>query len=275
MSKALQRFTKEDPTFQVYVDGESGETVIQGMGELHLEVYIERMKREYKAEVTTSPPRVAYRETITNEIPYAYTHKKQTGGSGQFGKIAGTIGPNPDGDEFVFADEIKGGVVPKEYIPAVEKGFRSMMEKGRLIGSPVVGIKVLLNDGGFHAVDSSDQAFQATARGAWREFFPKAGPVILEPVMKVEVEGPVEFHGQIVGTLMQRRGQIVGSQEEAGYSTVTAEVPLSEMFGYATVIRSATQGKAGFTMEFAKYAQVPKQVQDDLIEAAAKERAKG
>jgi elongation factor G len=273
MSKALQRFTKEDPTFQVYVDGESGETVISGMGELHLEVYIERMKREYKAEVATSPPQVAYRETITAEIPFAYTHKKQTGGSGQYGKIAGVISPNGEAP-FEFTDEIKGGVIPKEFITAIEKGFRSMMDKGPMVGSPVVGVKVLINDGGFHAVDSSDQAFQSAARGAFREFFPKASPVLLEPVMKVEVEGPAEFHGNIVGTLMQRRGQIVGSQEEDGYSIVTAEVPLSEMFGYATVIRSSTQGKAGFTMEFARYAQVPKQVQDDLLEAARKAREK-
>ena len=271
MSKALQRFTKEDPTFQVYVDGESGETVISGMGELHLEVYIERMKREYKAEVSTSPPQVAYRETITKEIPFSYTHKKQTGGSGQYGKIAGVLSPNGEA-AFEFEDSIKGGVIPKEYITAIDKGFRSMMDKGPMVGSPVVGVKVFINDGGFHAVDSSDQAFQAAARGAFREFFPKAGPVILEPVMKVEVEGPAEFHGNIVGTLMQRRGQIVGSQEEDGYSIVTAEVPLSEMFGYATVIRSSTQGKAGFTMEFARYTQVPKQVQDDLLEAARKER---
>jgi len=271
MSKALQRFTKEDPTFQVHVDGESGETIISGMGELHLEVYIERMKREYGAEVQTSPPQVAYREAITKEIPFSYTHKKQTGGSGQYGKIAGILSANGEAD-FEFEDSIKGGVIPKEFITAINKGFKSMMDKGPLIGSPVVGVKVLVNDGGFHAVDSSDTAFQAAARGAFREFFPKAGPVILEPIMKVECEGPVEFHGNIVGTLMQRRGQIVGSLEEDGYSIVTAEVPLSEMFGYATVIRSSTQGKAGFTMEFERYAQVPKQVQEDLLEDARKKK---
>ncbi len=273
MSKALQRFTKEDPTFRVHVDPESAETIISGMGELHLEVYIERMKREYKAAVETSPPQVAYRETITKEIPFSYTHKKQTGGSGQYGKIMGVMGPSESG-EYEFSDTIKGGAIPKEFISSVDKGFQSMMEKGRLLGFPVVGIKFELNDGGFHAVDSSDQAFQAAARGMVREFYPKAGPVLLEPVMKVEVEGPAEFHGQIVGTLMQRRGQIVGSQEEAGYTTVTAEVPLSEMFGYATIIRSATQGKAGFTMEFEKYAQVPKGVQDELVEKFEKAKDK-
>ncbi len=273
MSKALQRFTKEDPTFRVHVDNESAETVISGMGELHLEVYIERMKREYKAEVETSPPQVAYRETITKEIPYSYTHKKQTGGSGQFGKIMGSLGPSEDGN-YEFTDSIKGGTIPKEFIGSVDKGFRQMMEKGQLMGFPIVGVKIELNDGGFHAVDSSDQAFQAAARGCWREFYSKAGPVLLEPVMKVEVEGPAEFHGGIVGTLMQRRGQIVGSQEEAGYTTVTAEVPLSEMFGYATIIRSATQGKAGFTMEFARYSQVPKGVQEELLEDYRKKNEK-
>ncbi|MCO4769436.1 MAG: elongation factor G [Deltaproteobacteria bacterium] len=272
MSKALQRFTKEDPTFQVHVDKESAETIVSGMGELHLEVYIERMKREYKAEVETSPPQVAYREAITKEIPYSYTHKKQTGGSGQYGKIAGTIRPYEEGD-YDFSDTIKGGSIPKEFIGAVDKGFRSMMMKGAMLGFPVVGVQIELNDGGFHAVDSSDQAFQSAARGCWREFYPKAGPVLLEPVMKVECEGPAEFHGQIVGTLMQRRGQIVGSQEETGFTTVTAEVPLSEMFGYATIIRSATQGKAGFTMEFARYSQVPKGVQEELLEEARKAKA--
>mgnify|MGYP000704402582 FL=1 len=269
MSKALQRFTKEDPTFRVHVDGESGETIISGMGELHLEVYIERMRREYKAEVTTSPPQVAYRETITQAIDFSYTHKKQTGGSGQFGKIAGILEPNEESN-WEYVDTTKGGVIPKEFIPSIEKGFKTMLEKGLLLGFPVVNVRVTINDGAAHSVDSSDNAFQAAARGAWREFFPKAKPVLLEPIMKVECEGPAEFHGPIVGTLMQRRGQIVGSQEEGGYTTVTAEVPLSEMFGYATTLRSGTQGKAGFTMEFERYAQVPTQVQADLLEEARK-----
>ena len=273
MSKALQRFTKEDPTFRVHVDGESGETIISGMGELHLEVYIERMRREYKAEVTTSPPQVAYRETITQAINFSYTHKKQTGGSGQFGKIAGIMEPNEESN-WEYIDTTKGGVIPKEFIPSIEKGFKTMLAKGLLLGFPVVNVKVTINDGAAHSVDSSDNAFQAAARGAWREFFPKAKPVLLEPIMKVECEGPAEFHGPIVGTLMQRRGQIVGSQEEGGYTTVTAEVPLSEMFGYATTLRSGTQGKAGFTMEFSRYAQVPSGVQSDLLEAARKKAEK-
>ena len=273
MSKALQRFTKEDPTFQVHVDKESGETIVSGMGELHLEVYIERMRREYKAEVTTSPPQVAYRETITQAVKFNYTHKKQTGGSGQFGRIAGLLEPNPESN-YEFDDTTKGGVIPKEFISSIDKGFKSMLGKGLLLGFPVVNVKILINDGASHSVDSSDNAFQAAARGAWREFFPKAKPVLLEPIMKVECEGPAEFHGPIVGTLMQRRGQIVGSQEEGGYTTVTAEVPLSEMFGYATTLRSGTQGKAGFTMEFSRYAQVPTGVQADLLEEARKKADK-
>ena len=270
MSKALQRFTKEDPTFRVGVDQESGETIASGMGELHLEVYIERMKREYAAAVDVSPPRVAYRETITRAADFNYTHKKQTGGSGQFGKVVGRIEPLRDGEPFEFESLVKGGNIPKEFISAVEKGFRSMMEKGRLIGSPVVGVRVQLDDGNAHSVDSSDVAFQEAARGAWRASFESAKPAILEPIMKVEVEGPTEFHGAIVGTLMQRRGQIAGAQEADGFARVEADVPLAEMFGYATTLRSATQGKATFTMEFGRYAQVPAQVAEDLLEAHKK-----
>jgi elongation factor G len=272
MSKALQRFTKEDPTFRVGVDEESGETIISGMGELHLDVYIERMKREYGAQVTTSPPQVAYRETITQRADYSYVHKKQTGGSGQYGKIIGWIEPDEE-NNYSFNDSIKGGNIPKEFIPSVDKGFRSMMDKGLLIGFPVVGVHFELSDGAYHTVDSSDNAFQAAARGAWRETFSKAKPTILEPLMKVELEGPVEFHGNMVGTLMQRRGQIVGSVEEDDFSRIEAEVPLAEMFGYATILRSNTQGKANFTMEFKRYAPVPQSVREELIEKANREKA--
>jgi elongation factor G len=264
MSKALRRFTKEDPTFRVSADPESGETIIAGMGELHLDVYIERMKREYAAEVTTSPPRVAYRETITRRVDYAYTHKKQTGGSGQFGKIGGFMEPWPEAN-YVFNDEIVGGIVPREFIPAVDKGFRSMLAKGLLIGAPVVNVAITLNDGGSHAVDSSDIAFQEAARGAWRETYPKAGPQILEPIMKVSVEGPVEFQGGMTGLLMQRRGLILSTTESDGFAHVDAEVPLSEMFGFSTTLRSATQGKAEFTMEFAKYSAVPSSIGEELV----------
>ena len=264
MSKALGRFTKEDPTFRVRVDPESGETIISGMGELHLEVYIERMKREYRAEVTVSPPKVAYRETISRRADFNYTHKKQTGGAGQFGKVVGWMEPGPDQD-FTFESKITGGNIPKEFIPSVEKGFRSMLEEGRLIGAPVVGVRLVLNDGNSHSVDSSDNAFQEAARGAWRETYRHAAPIILEPVMKVEVEGPVEYHGALIATLMQRRGQVVGTQEAEGFARVEAEVPLAEMFGYATTVRSATQGKATFTMEFGRYVQVPASVFEELI----------
>ncbi|HVY47660.1 MAG TPA: elongation factor G, partial [Minicystis sp.] len=273
MSKALRRFTKEDPTFRVGADAETGETIISGMGELHLDVYIERMKREYAAEVVTSPPRVAYRETLTRRVDFNYTHKKQTGGSGQYGKVGGFIEPWSEAP-FRFDDQIVGGAIPREFIPAVEKGFRSMLAKGALIGAPVVGVSVTLNDGASHAVDSSDIAFQEAARGAWRESYQKAGPQILEPLMKVAVEGPSEFQGGIVGILMQRRGIVIGSTEGDGFSRVEAEVPLAEMFGFSTVLRSATQGKAEFTMEFSRYAPLPAALGEELVKKYKEEQAK-
>ena len=271
MSKALQRFTKEDPTFRVSSDPETKETIIAGMGELQLEVYVERMKREYGAEVVTSPPRVAYRETITKAADFDYTHKKQTGGSGQFGRVVGFVEPF-DEQEYEFVDLIKGGVIPREFIPSCDKGFRSMLEKGRLIEAPVTNVRVTINDGSYHNVDSSDMAFQAAAQGAWRQVYEKAKPIILEPVMKVQIEGPIEFHGSMVATMMQRRGVVSGVQEEANYCQIDAEVPLSEMFGYATTLRSATQGKAEFTMEFARYAPVPSSVQTEIIEEYQKNK---
>ncbi|WP_438027128.1 elongation factor G [Sorangium sp. So ce233] len=273
MSKALRRFTKEDPTFRVGADPESGETIIQGMGELHLDVYIERMKREYSAEVVTSPPRVAYRETITRRVDFNYTHKKQTGGSGQYGKVGGYIEPWAEAP-FQFDDQVVGGAIPREFIPAVEKGFVSMLAKGQLIGAPVTGVSVTLNDGAAHAVDSSDIAFQEAARGAWRETYPKAGPQILEPLMKVAVEGPSEYQGGIVGILMQRRGIIIGSTEADAFCRVEAEVPLSDMFGFSTILRSATQGKAEFTMEFSRYAPLPAALAEELIKKYREEQAK-
>ena len=279
MSKALRRFTKEDPTFRVGADPETGDTIISGMGELHLEVYIERMKREYSAEVVTSPPRVAYRETITKRVDYDYTHKKQTGGSGQYGKVKGFMEPWTD-EPFRFDDQITGGKIPKEFISAVEKGFRSMLPKGQLIGAPVTGVSVTVDDGAFHAVDSSDIAFQEAARGAWRETYPKAGPQILEPIMKVACEGPKEFQGGIVGLLMQRRGIIIGNaggdttNEKDPFFRVEAEVPLAEMFGFSTVLRSASQGKAEFSMEFSRYALLPNAIAEDLIKKYREEQAK-
>jgi elongation factor G len=273
MSKALNRFTKEDPTFRTYVDHETNETIISGMGELHLEVYIERMKREYKAEVQVGQPQVAYRETITQRADFNYTHKKQTGGSGQYGRVAGYMEPMEEG-EYEFVDQIVGGSIPREFISSCDKGFQKSMAKGSLAGAPITGVRVAINDGASHAVDSSDVAFQLAAIGAFREGYQKARPVILEPIMKVAVEGPTEFQGAIMGSLNQRRGMIVGTVEEASYTSVEAEVPLSEMFGYSTVLRSLTQGKAEFTMEFATYKQVPKSVSEEIIKKFQEEKQK-
>ena len=273
MSKALNRFTKEDPTFRTYVDHETNETIISGMGELHLEVYIERMKREYKAEVEVGQPQVAYRETITQMADFNYTHKKQTGGSGQFGRVAGYMEPMDEG-EYEFVDQIVGGAIPREFISSCDKGFKKSLEKGSLAGAPITDIRVVINDGASHAVDSSDVAFQLAAMGAFRDGYQKAKPVILEPIMKVAVEGPTEFQGAIMGSLNQRRGMIIGTVEEANYTSVEAEVPLSEMFGYSTVLRSLTQGKAEFTMEFATYKQVPKSVAEEIIKKFQEEKQK-
>jgi len=271
MSKALNRFAKEDPTFKTFVSEETGDTVISGMGELHLEVYIERMRREYNAQVTTGMPRVAYRETITRRSDFNYIHKKQTGGAGQYGRVAGFLEPVID-EDFVFDNQVTGGSIPTQYIPAVEKGFQKCMSKGPLLEFPITGVKVTINDGASHAVDSSDMAFQAAARGAFLEAYHKAGPVIHEPIMKVVVESPTEFQGPVMGTLNQRRGMIVGTQDEGPMCVIESQVPLSEMFGYSTVLRSATQGKAQFTMEFFTYRQAPKSIADDLIKKAAEEK---
>ena len=273
MSKALNRFTKEDPTFRSFVNEETGETIIEGMGELHLEVYVERMRREYKAEVITGQPQVAYRETITQAAEFNYIHKKQTGGAGQFGRVAGFIEPTSEAD-FIFENKVTGGSIPTQYIPACEKGFRNCLAKGPLMEFPVTGIKVTINDGASHAVDSSDMAFQAAARGAFREGYHKAKPVIMEPIMKVAAETPSEFQGSVMGLLNQRRGMIVGAQDEGPMCVVEAQVPLAEMFGFSTVLRSATQGKAQFTMEFATYRQVPQSIAEELIKKAGEKKKK-
>jgi elongation factor G len=273
MSKALNRFTKEDPTLRSYVDQETNETIISGMGELHLEVYIERMKREYKAEVQVGAPQVAYRETVTRRADFNYTHKKQTGGSGQYGRVAGFLEPLTEG-EYEFVDSIVGGVIPREFISSCDKGFQKSLQKGSLAGAPITGVRCVINDGAAHAVDSSDVAFQLAAIGAFREGYQKAAPVLMEPIMKVAVEGPSEFQGNIMGSLNQRRGMIIGTSEEGNYTVVEAEVPLAEMFGYSTNLRSLTQGKAEFTMEFATYKQVPKGVAEELIQAHQKEKRK-
>ncbi len=274
MGKAIGRFVKEDPTFRSYVDDESNETIIQGMGELHLDVYVERMKREYKAEVETGMPQVAYRETISQRAEFNYTHKKQTGGSGQFGRVAGYIEPNEESN-YEFVNQIKGGVIPNEYIPSVDKGMQIAMEKGTYIGYPVVGIRALINDGSTHPVDSSDQAFQTAGIGAFRNVYEKAKPIALEPIMKVVVEGPTEFQGNIFATLNQRRGVIIASNEDGLFSVVEAEVPLAEMFGFSTVLRSLTQGKAEYSMEFAKYGKVPQSIAEELRAKYLKAKQEG
>ena len=274
MSKALNRFTKEDPTFRTYVDHETGETIISGMGELHLDVYIERMKREYQASVEVGAPQVAYRETITNRADFNYTHKKQTGGSGQFGRVAGYIEPLEEG-EYEFVDNIVGGVIPREFITSCDKGFKKSLAKGSLCGAAITGVRCVIDDGAAHSVDSSDVAFQLASVGAFKEGYMKAKPVIMEPIMKVAVEGPSEFQGSVMGSLNQRRGMIIGTVEEGNYTVVEAEVPLSEMFGYSTTLRSLTQGKAEFTMEFATFKQVPKSVSEELIKKYQDEKKNG
>ncbi|MDR2739183.1 MAG: elongation factor G [Treponema sp.] len=273
MAKALNRFTKEDPTFRTFVDAESNQTIIQGMGELHLEVYIERMRREYKCEVETGMPQVAYREAIQTRSDFNYTHKKQTGGSGQYGRVAGYMEPYGEGD-YEFVDNIKGGAIPNEFIPSCDKGFKEAIKKGSLIGFPIVNIRCVINDGQSHPVDSSDIAFQLAAIGAFREAYNKAKPCILEPIMKVSVEGPTEFQGNIYASINQRRGIISASTEDGTFSRVEAEVPLNEMFGYSTVLRSLTQGKAEFTMEFEKYGKVPNSISETLVKEYEEKRRK-
>ncbi|MFH2058061.1 MAG: elongation factor G [Pseudomonadota bacterium] len=272
MSKALNRFTKEDPTFKTYVDRETGETIIQGMGELHLEVYVERMKREYAAEVETGQPRVAYRETITQKAMFNYTHKKQTGGSGQFGRVSGFM--EPCEDQFEFVNKVTGGRIPTQYIPACQKGFEACMEKGPKLDFPVTGIKITLEDGAFHAVDSSEMAFRSAARGGFLEAYAKAKPVIKEPIMKVVIETPNEFQGTCMGLINQRRGIIQGSQEEGVMSVIESQVPLADMFGFSTILRSGTQGKAQFTMEFSSYKQVPQSVSEEITRKKLEEQSK-
>ena len=263
LAKALARFSREDPTFRTYVDPETGETIISGMGELHLEIYVERMRREYKAQVETGIPQVSYREAITKRAEFNYTHKKQTGGAGQYGRVAGYIEPSKD-QSYEFVNLIKGGVIPSEFIPAVDKGFQSCLEKGPLLGYPVLGFRVVINDGQYHPVDSSELAFRQAAIGAFKQAYMKANPIILEPVMHVTVECPSEFQGNVMGSINQRRGMILSSTEDGIFTTIEAEIPLAEMFGYATVLRSLTQGKAEFTMEFSRYAKAPESVIEEL-----------
>ncbi len=274
-SKALNRFSREDPTFRVHRDQESAQTIISGMGELHLEIYIERMKREYSCEVTAGKPQVAFRETITQKTEFVYQHRKQTGGSGQYAKIAGYFEPLPPDavNTYEFVDEITGGRIPREFIPACDKGFQEQLKKGLLIGFPVVGVRAVINDGAYHDVDSSEMAFRICAMTAVREFYHQCKPTILEPIMRLQTQAPEEFQGGVVGQINQRRGMILSTGTVNKYVQVDAEVPLSEMFGYSTDLRSSTQGKGEFQMEFLRYAPVPRNVQELLIKQYQEKRA--
>jgi elongation factor G len=281
MSKGLQRFRKEDPTFHVFTDEESGETRIAGMGELHLEIYVERLKREYKADVIVGAPQVNYRETINLEASFDYLHKKQTGGAGQFGHVIGKINPLADEDKeredqnFKFTNQIKGGSIPSEFIGACEKGFQDVMDKGPLAAFPLINVEVYLQDGKHHDVDSSDMAFRIASRMAMRQAIAKANPVLLEPIMKVEVETPDEYQGSVIGDLSSRRGIIQGSEANAtGDAIINAHVPLSEMFGYSTDLRSMSAGKATYTMEFAKYAECPNNITEKVMKAREEKLAR-
>ncbi|WP_337175208.1 elongation factor G [Paludisphaera sp.] len=267
LSKALNRFMREDPTFRVHVDPETSETIISGMGELHLEIYVERIRREYKVDCTVGMPKVSYREAPTRETPFNYKHKKQTGGSGQYAHVVGKLVPlDPQNPEpFVFENKVTGGRIPNEYIPSVEKGFRESMRKGPVAGYEVMGVQMTLDDGSYHDVDSSTMAFEICARDCFRETFRKAEPVLLEPIMIVEVEIPTEFQGPVTGALSSKRGVILGTESRSGYTVISAEVPLSEMFGYSNDLRSMTQGKGGFSMEFLKYQKLPSRLQEEVV----------
>lgn len=267
LGKALARFRKEDPTFHVLQDEETGEVLICGMGELHLEIYVERIRREYGLAVEVGAPRVSYREAPQEPARFDYKHRKQTGGAGQYAHIIGTMEPLPQDapETFVFQEEVVGGRVPRQYIPSVEKGFREAMTRGTIAGFPVVGLKITLQDGSYHEVDSSDRAFQTCARDCFREFFPHTRPTLLEPIMKMEVECPEIYQGPVVGDLTARRGIVTATTIRDGTSAITAEVPLAETFGYATDLRSMTKGQGVFTMEFLCYRKLPAALQEEII----------
>lgn len=277
MGKALQRFRKEDPTFQVATDEETKEILISGMGELHLEVYIERIRREYGVEIEVGAPKVSYRESPTKEIKFNYKHKKQSGGSGQFAHVVGKLSPidSDSEDSFEFEDHVVGGRIPKQYIPAIEKGFRDSLVKGPVAEYPVVGTRIDLDDGSFHEVDSSEKAFYTCAQGCFREYFKQAAPKLLEPIMNVEIECPEDFQGTVVGDVIKRRGIMTSNDILEGISVIKAEVPLAETFGYATDLRSMTQGQGTFTMELATYRQVPSNIQEDIVEEKKKAQLVG
>jgi elongation factor G len=264
MGQALHRLAQEDPSFRVTVDHESGQTIIKGMGELHLEIIVDRMKREFKVEANVGAPQVAYRESITREAEVNYTHKKQSGGSGQFAKVTLIAGPAEVGAGNSFESEIVGGAVPKEFIPGVEKGVKSVFDSGPIAGFPVIDVHVRLTDGGYHDVDSSALAFEIAARACLREALQKAAPKLLEPIMRVEVVTPDDFMGDVIGDLNSRRGQITGSEKRGNASVIAAMVPLANMFGYVNTLRSMSQGRAQYTMHFDHYSQVPQAIADEV-----------
>jgi elongation factor G len=264
MGMALNRLAQEDPSFRVTTDSESGQTIIKGMGELHLEIIVDRMKREFKVEANVGAPQVAYRETITRSREVDYTHKKQTGGSGQFARVKLLLEPLEPGQGFEFESKVVGGSVPKEYIPGVEKGVRSVLDNGVLAGFPMIDLKVTLIDGAYHEVDSSALAFEIAARAAFREGAAKASPKLLEPIMKVEAVSPEEYVGGVIGDLTSRRGQILGQEMRGNATVINAMVPLANMFGYVNTLRSMSQGRAQFTMQFDHYAQVPQNVAEEV-----------
>ena len=265
MGVALSRLAKEDPSFRVHTDEESSQTIISGMGELHLEIIVDRMKREFKVEANVGKPQVAYRETIRGTVEQEGKFVRQSGGRGQYGHVWLKIEPQPSGKGYEFVNGVVGGTVPREYVPAVDKGIREACETGVIAGYPVVDVKVTLTDGSYHDVDSSEMAFKIAGSIGFKEGFKKAKPVLLEPIMKVEVVTPEEYSGDIIGDLSRRRGQILGMEEGPSGKAIASEVPLSEMFGYATTVRSMSQGRATFTMEFSKYAEVPPGIADGIM----------
>ncbi|MCH8081528.1 MAG: elongation factor G [Proteobacteria bacterium] len=269
MGVALHRLAQEDPSFRVTTDHESGQTIIKGMGELHLDILVDRMRREFKVEANVGAPQVAYRETLVKEVEVDYTHKKQTGGAGQFGRVKMVVTPTKRGSGVEIVDKVKGGHIPKEYIPSVEKGIRDVALSGILVGFPVIDFRVLLVDGAYHDVDSSALAFEITGRGAMREAGRKAGIKLLEPIMAVEVVTPEEYMGDIIGDLNSRRGQVQGTETRGPANVIIAEVPLANMFGYVSQLRSMSQGRAQFTMQFANYNEVPRNVAEEVKEKFA------
>lgn len=266
LGTALAKLAEEDPTFRVHTDEDSGQTIIEGMGELHLDIIIDRLKREFKVECNQGAPQVAYKEAVTGSVEHREVYKKQTGGRGKFADIVFSLEPRPDGQPGLeFLDQVKGGNIPKEFIPSVQKGFESSMQNGVLAGFPVTSLRISLKDGSYHAVDSDAVSFEQAAKIAYREAMPKASPILLEPIMKVEVVTPEENMGDVVGDLNRRRGQIDGMDDRAGAKVIKAKVPLSEMFGYVTSLRTITSGRASSTMEFSHYDPAPRNIQEDVI----------